>query len=108
MAGYDADPFLTAVDEDEDADVMDEHAVSMCCPMPPHLAADQQPLTVKGTPTRKPGRPKKGATENAQPPTKRTRCGRPKQKLSALEPKSDVELMPTFFATFGQERRQAC
>ena len=89
MAGCDADPFLTAADED--ADVMDEHAVSMCCPMSPHLemthlatSADQQPPAVQGNPTRKPGRPTKGATENAQPPTKRARCVRPKQKMSAL------------------------
>ena len=95
MAEHDADPFLTAADED--AGVMDEHTVSMCCPMPPHLemprlatSADQQHLTLTEKPTRKPGRPKKGATEKAQPPRKRTRCAGGKQRLSALEPKSDV------------------
>ena len=100
MAEDDADPFLVGADEDE---VVDERTVSMCSPKPRLATSAEQ--TTPG----KPGRPKKGATQTEQSPTKRKRTSRHgcKQKLSAMEPKSDVEFMPTVFVQPSAKKKGA-
>ena len=111
MNGHEADPFLANAIEDEAAEDAGEDAadedVSMCCPTPPHLETPGQATSHGNMKYGKRGRPRKFATENAQPKKgatgktqpfkKRTRCAGATQKLSAVKQESDVEFMQTIF-----------
>ena len=89
MNEHEADPFLANAIEDEAAEDAGEDAadedVSMCCPTPPHLETPRlATYHGKPTPKGKVGRPRKVATENAQPKKGATGKTQPLKKTHAV------------------------